>query len=92
MDYFAFHQANKQIIRTVAMYAGLPKNKYSTETFSLYGNCGSAAVTVDVCRQLSEKPAKHVCMATFGVGLSWGLLSCGYGGCVCGAHLYLSDT
>ena len=72
VDYFAFHQANKQIIRTVAMYAGLPKNKYSTETFSLYGNCGSAAVTVDVCRQLSEKPAKHVCMATFGVGLSWG--------------------
>ena len=72
VDYFAFHQANKQIIRTVAMYAGLPKNNYSTETFSLYGNCGSAAVTVDVCRQLSEKPAKHVCMATFGVGLSWG--------------------
>ena len=29
-------------------------------------------MTVDVCRQLSEKPAKHVCMATFGVGLSWG--------------------
>lgn len=72
VDYFAFHQANKQIVRTVAMYAGLPEDKYSAETFSLYGNCGSAAVTVDICRQLSEKPAKHVCMATFGVGLSWG--------------------
>lgn len=72
IDYFAFHQANRQIVRTVAMYAGLPKEKYSAETFSLYGNCGSAAVTVDICRELSRHPAKHVCMATFGVGLSWG--------------------
>lgn len=72
VDYFAFHQANRQIVRTVAMYAGLPKDRYSAETFSLYGNCGSAAVTVDLCRQLSQKPARNVCMATFGVGLSWG--------------------
>lgn len=72
VDYFAFHQANRQIVHTVAMYAGLPKDKYSAETFSLYGNCGSAAVTVDLCRQLSTAPARQVCMATFGVGLSWG--------------------
>lgn len=72
MDYFAFHQANKQIVRTVGMYAGLPKDKYSAETFSRYGNCGAAAVTVDLCRQLSAVPSKNVCMATFGVGLSWG--------------------
>ena len=72
VDYFAFHQANRQIVRTVAMYAGLPKDKYSSETFSLYGNCGSAAVTMDLCRELSASPARNVCMATFGVGLSWG--------------------
>ena len=29
-------------------------------------------MTVDICRQLSQKPAKNVCLATFGVGLSWG--------------------
>lgn len=72
IDYFAFHQANKQIVRTVAGYAGLPKDKYSTETFSRYANCSSAAVTMDLCRQLKEHPAKMVCLATFGVGLSWG--------------------
>ena len=72
VDYFAFHQANKQIVRTVAMYAGVPKDKYSSEAFSLYGNCGSAAVTVELARQLSQTPAKSVCLATFGVGLSWG--------------------
>lgn len=72
VDYFAFHQANKQIVRTIAMYAGLPKEKYSFETFAQYGNCGSAAVVTDICRQLSKTPAKSVCLATFGVGLSFG--------------------
>ena len=72
VDYFALHQGNKQIVRTIAMYAGLPVDKYSSETFSLYGNCGSAAVTMDICRQLSQSPAQNVCLATFGVGLSWG--------------------
>lgn len=72
VDYFALHQANKQIVRTIAMYAGLPKEKFSFETFSQYGNCGAAAVVMDICRQLSEIPAKLVCLATFGVGLSFG--------------------
>lgn len=72
IDFFAFHQANKQIVRTVAMYAGLPKDKFSTETFTRYGNCGNVAVTMDLCRQLKEKSEKTVCLATFGVGLSWG--------------------
>ena len=72
IDYFAFHQANKQIVRTIAMYAKLPKEKWSTETFSLYGNCGAAAVTMDICRQLSSQSVKNLCLATFGVGLSWG--------------------
>ena len=72
IDFFAFHQANKQIVRTVASYANLPKDKFSTETFSQYGNCGNVAVAMDLCRHLKEKSEKTVCLATFGVGLSWG--------------------
>ncbi len=72
IDYFAFHQANKQIVNTVASYAKLPKDKFSTETFTQYGNCGNVAVTMDLCRQLKEKREKTVCLATFGVGMSWG--------------------
>ncbi|WP_298069546.1 ketoacyl-ACP synthase III [uncultured Mailhella sp.] len=72
VDYFAFHQANKQIVRTVAMYAGVPRGKWSAEAFSEYGNCGAAAVVVDICRELGRRPVKNLCMATFGVGLSWG--------------------
>lgn len=72
VDWFAFHQANKQIVRTIGMYAGLPKDKFSAETFSKYGNCGAAAVTTDICHQLRNRSVKTVCLATFGVGLSFG--------------------
>lgn len=72
VDWFAFHQANKQIVRTIGMYAGLSKDKFSADTFSKYGNCGSAAVTMDICNQLQEKSVQTVCLATFGVGLSFG--------------------
>lgn len=72
IDYVAFHQANKQIVNTVAMHARVPKDKFSTETFANYGNCGSAAVTVDICRELAQQQHAQVLFATFGVGLSWG--------------------
>ncbi|MBO7048736.1 MAG: ketoacyl-ACP synthase III [Spirochaetia bacterium] len=72
IDYFAFHQANKQIVRTVAGFAKLPKDKYSSETFTQYGNCGAAAVTLDICRHLSQHKVQSLCLATFGVGLSFG--------------------
>ncbi len=72
VDFFAFHQANKQIVRTIGMYAGLPKDKFSAETFEQYGNCGAAAITTDICHQLKDRTRKTICMATFGVGLSWG--------------------
>ncbi len=72
VDYFAIHQANKQIVTTVGRWAGLPKTKYSADAFSLYGNCGSAAVTMELVNRLLAQPIGEVCLATFGVGLSWG--------------------
>ena len=72
VDYFAIHQANKQIVTTVGRWAGLPKEKFSAEAFSTYGNCGSAAVTMELVHHLNKKMERTVCLATFGVGLSWG--------------------
>ena len=72
VDYFAIHQANKQIVTTVARWAGLPKDKYSAEAFSKFGNCGAAAVTMELVNRLQKGPLGNVCFATFGVGLSWG--------------------
>ena len=71
VDYFAFHQANKQIVRSVAMYLGLPADKFSTEAFRNYGNCGVAAVVTDVCHNLHDRKLHDVCITGFGVGLSW---------------------
>ena len=71
IDYFAIHQANRQIVRSVAAYAGLPSGKYSSEAFTVYGNCASAAVVTDVLRALSQGAVGSCCLATFGVGLSW---------------------
>ena len=72
VDYFAIHQANKQIVTTVARWAGLPKDKYSADAFSKFGNCGAAAVTMELVNRLQKGPLCDVCFATFGVGLSWG--------------------
>ena len=72
VDYFAIHQANKQIVTTVARWAGLPSNKFSAEAFSRFGNCGAAAVTMELASRLERGALKDVCLATFGVGLSWG--------------------
>ncbi len=84
IDYFALHQANKQIVRTVAGFAKLPKDKWSTETFSTYGNCGTAAVTMDIVRQLVAIPFGTACLATFGVGLSWGFAVLDFSKAKCG--------
>lgn len=84
IDYVAFHQANKQIVRTIAGYIGVPKDKYSTEAFTRYGNCGTAAVTMDLVRRLGEGPLGATCLATFGVGLSWGFAVLDMAGVHCG--------
>ena len=72
VDYFAIHQANRQIVRTVANFAGLPKDKFSADAFAKYGNCGAAAVTMELTNRLERGSLNEVCIATFGVGLSWG--------------------
>ena len=72
IDYFAFHQANKQIVRTVASYAEIPREKFSTDTFTKYANCSTASVATDICNTLHDRNPGCVCLVTFGVGLSWG--------------------
>lgn len=72
IDFFAIHQANGQIVRTVIMHAGLPKEKASAETFSKYGNCGGTSVLVNFCDQMYKKQSNSVAFISFGVGLSVG--------------------
>ena len=72
IDFFAFHQANKQIVENVAKIARLPKEKYSSETFTKYANCGSASIVTNISDKLSNKGKKNnIVLASFGVGLSY---------------------
>ncbi len=72
IDFVGIHQANKQIIQNIAKIAELPMEKYSSETFTKYANCATAAVAVNVCDALWGKNVKNILLCTFGVGLSWG--------------------
>lgn len=71
IDFVAMHQANKQIVENVAKLSRLPKDKYSSDTFRKYANCGAAAITVNICDQLSQREHKDIVLASFGVGLSY---------------------
>lgn len=71
IDKVLMHQANGQILKTIAQHAGVPKDKISTETFTKYANCGAASVVSAVCDQLHDVSTKTAMLVTFGVGLSW---------------------
>ena len=71
IDYYAIHQANKQIVESVAMKADIPDDKYSSETFSKYGNNSTTSVATAICDQLEGKKYNTILLSAFGVGLSW---------------------
>ena len=71
IDYFAIHQANKQIVESVAMKADIPEEKFSAETFSKFGNNSTTSVATVVCDQLYKKNIGKLLLCAFGVGLSW---------------------
>ena len=70
IDFFAIHQANAQIVRTVIMHGKLPKERSSAQTFTKYGNCGGTSVLVNYCDETYQKNVNRVLFVSFGVGLS----------------------
>lgn len=72
IDFYAMHQANGQIVKTIAQHAEISKEKISSETFSKYANCGAASVVTNICDKLSDKSVSTTMFVTFGTGLSWG--------------------
>ena len=72
-DSYCFHQANKFILKQIAMLSGFSARKllYSIEEF---GNTSSASIPLTLCANRDRLPGKSL-MAGFGVGLSWGVIS-----------------
>lgn len=72
IDFFAMHQANGQIVKTIAQHSQIPPEKTSAETFRKYANCSTASVATVITDQLKNKKVSNIMLITFGVGLSWG--------------------
>ena len=70
IDFFAIHQANAQIVRTVIMHSGLPRDKASSQTFTKYGNCGGTSVLMNFCDEMKNRNFSKIAFISFGVGLS----------------------
>ena len=73
IDFFAFHQANKKIVNSLAAKLGVPKDKVPFTSAEI-GNESSASIPL-VLTYLAENnlPMNKICCCGFGVGLSIGI-------------------
>lgn len=72
IDYFAIHQANKQIVQHIISKANIPQNRTTYDTFTKYGNNSTNSVVTVLCDKLQDRYYNDIMLTTFGVGLSWG--------------------
>lgn len=74
IDFFAIHQANKQIVEAIASELELPEEKYSSDTFVNYGNmAGISCLSNLIDKKYHDLCIKenNIALISFGVGLSW---------------------
>lgn len=74
VDWFMFHQPNKFMLNKLADAIGVPYEKMPSNIVENFGN--ASGVTVPTCisynlGELLEKGSFKICMAGFGVGLTW---------------------
>lgn len=73
-DYVVFHQANMQILKTMARRLKIPKEKFPT-TIGTLANTNVASAPLTLVDALGGKEGKkHILLSAFGVGLSWGIM------------------
>ncbi|WP_289054509.1 ketoacyl-ACP synthase III [Carboxylicivirga marina] len=74
IDYFMFHQPNKFMLKKLADRIGVSYNRLPHNVVERFGNANSITVPTVITYNLGEK-AEHeeylLCMAGFGVGLTW---------------------
>lgn len=74
IDCYLLHQANRRIVEAVAKRMGEPIEKFPTN-LQEYGNTSSASIPIlldELNREGKLKSGKHIVMAGFGAGLTWG--------------------
>lgn len=78
VDYFLFHQPNKFMLQKLADKLGVPHWKMPNNIVEKFGNASGVSIPTAICYNLEEelksKTSLVVCLAGFGVGLTWGSL------------------
>jgi len=77
IDYFMFHQPNRFLLEKLLRKLSLDPAKAPANIVEKYGNPSSASIPLTICHNVRERILKEklkICMAGFGVGLSWGSL------------------
>ena len=74
IDCYLLHQANRRIVEAVAKRMGEPIEKFPMNLQD-YGNTSSASIPIlldELSREGKLKSGKHIVLAGFGAGLTWG--------------------
>ncbi len=81
VSYLILHQANKQIMQSIAIKVDFPLEKVPVESFSKYGNSANASIPTALCEQFGNTsfdlstPNKAL-LCGYGIGLSWASCLC----------------
>ncbi|MCI7569540.1 ketoacyl-ACP synthase III [Desulfovibrio sp.] len=73
VDWLFLHQANKQIIETLAAQVGMPVEKTPSSAFSKYGNLSSSSIPSAMCEHFggTSVTRQKLLLCGYGVGFSW---------------------
>lgn len=77
IDYYMFHQPNKFMLKKLASKMGVPEVKMPNNIVENFGNSSGVTIPATITFNLGERLLKEsflVCMAGYGVGLSWASL------------------
>jgi 3-oxoacyl-[acyl-carrier-protein] synthase-3 len=77
IDGFLFHQPNPFMLRKLAEKIGIPLEKLPMDLVRHYGNSSGVTIPAVLCTHYEESffsQRRLMCLAGFGVGLTWGSL------------------
>ncbi|MBP1671304.1 MAG: 3-oxoacyl-ACP synthase [Bacteroidetes bacterium] len=77
VDYFMFHQPNKFTLTKLADKLQVPHEKLPSNILEFFGNSNGVSVPTSISFNLGDRLTKEsllICLAGFGVGLTWASL------------------
>jgi len=77
IDWWLFHQPNKFMVDKLAEALEVPYEKMPSNIVTYFGNASGVTVPTNICYNVGDRLLNNeykVCLAGFGVGLTWGAM------------------